>query len=207
MKGRDRPQLRVAGFQQVSAAGKMFQHSTQPKNEAKVPRAKCVVVIYETPAIREHAVRFCERLAEERKSAAMEMNWWSFQLLSHPALRGDAVEKAAGADVVVFAMNSGGDLPEEIKWWIEHWLNKRGEREGALVGLLQREEPRDVASFREIYLRHAARRAGMDYLSHAAPTAMRAIPDSIDSFSERAGRMTSVLANILHKHPHHPPRL
>lgn len=184
----------------------MFQEITE-KNEAKGSRGKCVVVVYETPAIREQAVRFCERLAEERKSAAMEMNWWSFQLLGNPALRSDAVEKAADADVVVFAMDASGDLPEEIKLWIEHWLNKRGEREGALVGLVMREEPRDMASFREIYLRHAARRAGMDYLSHAAPTARQAIPDSLDSFSERAGRMTSVLSNILHKHPQHPPRL
>ncbi|HEY2083504.1 MAG TPA: hypothetical protein VGI88_12030 [Verrucomicrobiae bacterium] len=165
------------------------------------------MVIYETPAIREHAVRFCERLVQEKKSVALETNWWSFQVLDHPELRNDAVEKAAAADVVIFAMNAGRDLPEEIKLWIERWLNKRGEREGALVGLLGREEPRDMASFREIYLRHAARRAGMDYLSHAAPTATQAIPDSLDSFNERAGRMTSVLANILHKHPHHPPRL
>ena len=49
------------------------------------------------------------------------------------------------------------------------------------------------------------RRAGMDYLSHAAPTVHRAIPDSIDSFSERAGQVTSVLDGILQKHPHFPP--
>jgi hypothetical protein len=181
----------------------MFQQITN-KNEAKSPRGKCVVVIYETPAVREQAVRFCERLAAEQKSGALEMNWWSFQLLSHPAMRTDAVVKAAAADVVVFAMHAGGDLPEEIKLWIEHWLNKRGEREGALVGLMKPEEPAEMASFREIYLRHAARRAGMDYLSHSSPTVGKAIPDSIDSFSERAGRMTSVLANILHKHPHSP---
>lgn len=185
---------------------KMFQQIIN-KSEAKVPRGKCIAVIYETPAIREHAVGFCERLGQEQKPAQMETNWWSFQLLGQPGSRSNAVEKAAAADVVIFAMNAGRDLPEEIKLWIEHWLNKRGEREGALVGLVMREDPREMASFREIYLRHAARRAGMDYLSHAAPTASQAIPDSIDSFSERAGRMTSVLANILHKHPHHPPRL
>jgi hypothetical protein len=90
--------------------------------------------------------------------------------------------------------------------WIEDWLNKRGEHEGALVGLLDYDDgPQHVATFREIYLRHVARRAGMDYLSHAPPTTRRAIPDSIDSFSERAGRMTSVLDDILHKHPHTPP--
>ena len=119
-----------------------------------------------------------------------------------------AVEKAADADVVVFAMEARGDLPDEIKLWIEKWLNKRGEREGAIVGLLHREEGwHGAASFREIYLRHAARRAGMDYLSHAAPTRRRAMPDSLDSFSERAGRMTAVLDGILHTRPVVTPRL
>jgi hypothetical protein len=184
----------------------MVQHIKE-KREAKIPGAKCVVVVYETPAIREHAVRFCERLAEEQKSAAMEMNWWPFHLLGHPASAGDAVQKASNADILIFAMDASGDLPQEIKLWIERWLNKRGEREGALVGLLNCEEHHEVASFREIYLRHIARRAGMDYLSHAVPTVGRAIPDSIDSFSERARRMTSVLDNILHKHPHTAPRL
>lgn len=176
------------------------------QNEAR--GARCVVVVYENPSIREHAVRFCERLAEEQKSSAVEMNWWSFHLLSRPELAGEAVQKAARADVVVFAMDSAGDLPEEIKLWMERWLNKRGEREGALVGLLNREEGRlEMASFREIYLRHAARRAAMDYLSHSAPTVMQAIPDSLDSFSERAGRRTSVMDAILQKRPHTPPRL
>jgi len=136
------------------------------------------------------------------------MDWWSFTLLCHPTMASNAVEKAAGADVVVFAMEARGDLPEEIKLWIERWLNKRGEREGALVGLFGRQEGvQEMATFREIYLRHAARRAGMDYLSHAAPTLRRAIPDSIDSFSERAGRRTSVMEDILQNQPNLPPRV
>jgi hypothetical protein len=175
-------------------------------NENEARGAKCVVVIYEDPSIRERAVRFCERLAAEEKFTLLDMDWWSFPLLSHPTLANNAVQKAAGADVVVFAMGARGDLPEEIKMWIERWLTKRGEREGAVVGLLKRDDAlQDTASFREIYLRHAARRAGMDYLSHAAPTVTKAIPDSIDSFSERAGQMTSVLDGILQKHPHSAP--
>jgi hypothetical protein len=178
---------------------------TSKQNEPRATR--CIAVVYESPSIREHAVRFCERLAEERKAPGVEMNWWSFQHLGHIQHAGEALQKAAKADVVVFAMNSAGDLPDEIKMWIEHWLNRRGEREGALVGLLNREDGiLEMASFREIYLRHAARRAGMDYLSHSAPTDLRAIPDSIDSFSERAGRRTSLMDGILQKHPHSPPR-
>jgi hypothetical protein len=196
------PQLMVAGFQ-TSVCGACMVKYVARKNDARLP--KCLVVIYEDPVIRERAVRFCERVVEEQKSPDLDMDWWSFPLLSNPSLAHDAVGKAAHADVVVFAMDAVGDLPEEVKLWIEKWLNKRGEREGALVGLLGRQEGVEIASFREIYLRHTARRAGMDYLSHAAPTLRRAIPDSIDSFSERAGQMTSVLDGILQKHPHSLP--
>lgn len=179
------------------------------KQEARKLREKCIVVVYETPAIREHAVGFCERLAREQESAVhSEMNWWSFRLLSNSIAGEDAAQHAAAADVAIFAMDAAGDLPDEIKWWIEKWLNKRGEREGALVGLLARDEPAaDVASFREIYLRNIARRAGMDYLSHSAPTTARAIPDSLDSFTDRAGQVTSVLDDILHAQTHTAPRL
>jgi hypothetical protein len=135
------------------------------------------------------------------------MNWWSFHLLSHPGTGGDAAQKAAEADVLVFAIKAGGDLPDDVKMWIEKWLNQRGEREGALVGLLAGEGLYDIAPFREIYLRHIARRAGMDYLSHASPTAARAIPDSLDSFSQRAGKVTSVLDGILRTHPYTAPLL
>jgi hypothetical protein len=167
-----------------------------------------VVVIYEDPSIRERAVQFCERLVSDQQTPDLNMDWWSFPLLSHAEMAHSAVEKAARADVVVFAMEARGDLPEEIKLWIEKWLNKRGEREGAIAGLLHREEGwHGMASFREIYLRHIARRAGMDYLSHAAPTQRKAIPDSIDSFNERAGRMTSVLDSILQKHSNPVPLL
>jgi hypothetical protein len=192
------------GFPTSVCGADMIQEITK-QNEARIP--KCVVVVYEAPPIRERAVRFCERLAVEQKSTEMDMDWWSFTLLSHPTMAHNAVEKAASADVVVFAMEARGDLPEEIKLWIEKWLNKRGEREGALVGLLGGGDGiQDAPTFREIYLRHAARRAGMDYLSHAAPTLRRAIPNSIDSFSERAGQMTSVLDSILQKPPHFSPR-
>ena len=170
--------------------------------------AKSMVVIYEDPSLRERAVHFYERLAQEQQSPESDMDWWSFQVLGDSAMAHTAVAKAAQADVVVFAMDARGDLPEPIKLWIEKRLNKRGEREGAIVGLLRREEGwHGVASFREIYLRHAARRAGMDYLSHAAPTRRRAIPDSLDSFNERAGRMTSVLDGILQTRPVVTPRL
>jgi hypothetical protein len=119
----------------------------------------------------------------------------------------DAARRAVEADLVVFALEPGGDLPHSTKLWIDSWLGKRSEHEGAIIGLTESTGPGDMASLKEIYLRHVAHRAGMDYLSHASPTAPRAIPNSIDSFSERAGRMTAVLDEILRARPVQPPML
>src|SRR5690348_8957965 len=117
----------------------MLQHMAKPNNGTS-RETRCVSVIYENPEIREHASRFCQKVAEECDGPAeFELSWWSFDMLKHAIMSGDAALKAARADLVVFAMTAGGDLPHEIKLWIENWLGKRGEREGALVGLLGRE--------------------------------------------------------------------
>ena len=84
------------------------------------------------------------------------------------------------------------------KLWIERWLGKRREREGAIVGLVSGQTaPCATAGLKEIYLRHIAHRAGMDYLSRTTPTAPFAMPDSLDSFCNRARQVTSVLDDIL----------
>jgi len=46
----------------------------------------------------------------------------------------------------------------------------------------------------------------MDYLTDVPPEITRPIPDSLESFSERAQQITSVLDEILRK-PIHPPSL
>ena len=83
---------------------------------------------------------------------------------------------------------------------MERWICQRSEREGALVGLVladRHSRPGEIACLKEIYLRHAAHRAGMDYLSQVPPVLPKAMPDSLDMYRERAGQVTSVLDEIL----------
>ncbi len=158
------------------------------------------VVVYETAPAREHAMEFCRQLTGEQ---TLDIHWCSFDLLHDSASAIRAANKAGLADLILFSMTFNGDLPREVKLWIERWLSKRREREGALVGLILDRPPNvsTTASLKEIYLRHTAKRAGMDYLSHAMPSLWNAMPDSLDSFSKRAGQMTSVLDEILHTQP------
>lgn len=165
-------------------------------------RSQLVIVIYESAQAHERALHFCGRLARQRGEAP-HAHWYGFDNLRNNAAATEMINKAAQADLLVFSFSSQGDFPRELKLWIERWLGKRCEREGSLVGLVtdRIQSVCPFASLKEIYLRHTALRAGMDYLSHVPPSAEKVIPDSLDSFSQRAGQMTSVLGGILQSQP------
>ena len=163
-------------------------------------RAPRAVILYENASARELAYQFWHRI-EERHPAGekFDVNWWEFEVLGSPVEAGKASRKAVRADLIVFASGGEGDLPDAIKLWIESWLGKRREREGAIVGLVLRSQtvPCALPGIKEIYLRQIAHRAGMDYLCDLPPAASLSIPNSLESFSNRAVQITSVLDEIL----------
>jgi len=192
----------------IHPAGAVYMQRLMPEPiESAAPPKRRVVAVYENNPAREHALRFCDDLAG--KPSDLDIHWCAFNVLRDPQHGTEAANRAATADMILFAVTSEGDLPGEVKLWIERWLNRRGEREGALVGLVmdRPDSPFEIATRKEIYLRHTARRAQMDYLSHENPTPRKAMPDSLDSFSQRADEMTSVLDQILQTRPIAPPIL
>ena len=170
------------------------------KREVRNQPAGSVIVLYENPAARELAAGFCEKFAREScADAGLGVNWYSFEDLTVPASMEAAADVAVGADLLAFSVTASGDLPAAIKLWTEIWRRRRGQREGWVVGLVLEDgtELRRVAGLKEIYLRHLAHRAGMDYLSHFPAKILKAIPDSLDSFNRRAEQITQVLDEIL----------
>jgi hypothetical protein len=167
-----------------------------------------VVVVYEDPTARERAVTFCDQLVS-RFWAKCEFNvgWWPFDLLGQEVAAREAAERAAQADVIVFAANPEGDFPSPVKAWVEAWLNQRSDREGMLVGLLEQcAGAGDQERQKHLYLRQAARHGAMDYLTQVPQGISLSIPESLDSYTERACQVTSLLDDILHRHPA-PPQL
>ena len=167
--------------------------------EAKA--AWCVVVVYEDDAARERAVAFCDQLVGRYwERLEFKVSWWSFALLENASPAKDASEKAVCADLIAFAATAEGDFPQPVKSWVETWLTQRGDREGMLVGLL---EPVVGAGRQEgekhHYLRLAAHRGAMDYLNHIPQDISLAIPESLDSYTQRAAQVTSLLDDILHQ--------
>jgi hypothetical protein len=90
---------------------------------------------------------------------------------------------------------------------VQTWLNQRRDREGMLVGLL---DPLDDPASREgpkhHCLRNAAHRGAMDYLTHVPQHISFSIPDSLDSYTQRADQVTSLLNDVLHQQSP-PPNL
>ena len=165
--------------------------------EAKA--AWSVVVVYEDPAARERAVGFCDQLVGRFWAGFdFDLRWWPFAQLEDADSAKAAANEAARADLIVFAANPEGDFPWAVKSWTASWLSQRGDHEGMLVGLLEHvpgtggpEGPKHH------FLRNAAHHGAMDYLTEMPQDISRSIPDSLDSYTERADQVTSLLDNIL----------
>lgn len=157
-----------------------------------------IIIVHENSTAREYAMR-SDLVGAEDGAGGRVLESWSFEQLSgSTSVASDAAMKAATADLIIFAISPAGELSLEIKLWIENWIVKRSDREGAIVGLVARQaSPGELACLKEIYLRHTALRAGMDYLSHVPSALAKAMPDSLESYRQRAGQVTSVLDEIL----------
>ena len=184
---------------------------TRTNENAAVLESKAawsVVVVYEDAVARERAVTFCDQLVTRFwAKCEFDVSWWPFALLNQAPANEEATARAAHADLIVFSATPEGDFPQPVKAWVETWLNQRGEREGKLVGLLEQVAGGgDREGQKHNYLRQAAHHGAMDYLTKVPPDISLSIPESLDSYTERAYQVTSLLDDILHQPPP-PPHL
>jgi hypothetical protein len=176
-------------------------NANEHKARVKGKASWSVVVVHEDLTARQRAVGFCDQLVGEYwERCEFEISWCPFDSLEEVTAARDAAAEAARADVILFSAASEGDFPGAVKAWIESWLAQRGEREGILIALM---EPVGEASTQEgprhRCLRNAAHHGAMDYLTHVPQNLDHLIPDSIESYAERADQVTSLLDNILHQ--------
>jgi hypothetical protein len=158
-----------------------------------------VVVVYEDAATRECAVTFCDQLVSRYwAKCEFDVSWWSFALLEESTTAKEAAEKAARAELIIVSARPGGDFPSPLKAWIESWLGERGDREGTLAGLVEGTgSPNVEEGQKHRCLRSAAHRGAMDYVTQLPQDIARSMPDSLDSYTERADQVTSLLDDIL----------
>jgi hypothetical protein len=158
-----------------------------------------VVVVYEDAPARERAVVFCDQLVGRFwAQLELDIDWWSFASLKESQSAKAATDKVTRADLIVFCAVPEGNLPAPVKAWVETWIEERGEREGMLIGLLETPDaPCALEGDKHHYFRQVAHRGGMDYLTHLPQEISRPIPDSLDWYTQRADKVTSLLEGIL----------
>jgi len=166
-----------------------------------------VAVVYEDTLTRDRALSVCDELVQQFWAEVdFEITWWRESYLADPDIAMAAAESAANADLIVFSTHAQGELSAAIITWVETWLDKRQEREGALVGLIG--TPDDTvtdADLKHRYLTKIAERGKLDYLSSVLPMAPQVADESIDSIHRRADQITTVLEQILHYPAVHQP--
>jgi hypothetical protein len=122
-----------------------------------------VVIVYEDFATRARANEFCEGLSRELSRGELVKQAWLLSLLRLPQLRTIAAQDAASADILLVSLHDGANLAEEVKAWLEQWLQQKGNRPSlllALVDTINRDDYRALPN----YLQTVARRGGVEFL-------------------------------------------
>jgi hypothetical protein len=139
------------------------------KDEADLRKTsgKCkVAVVYQDASSIDLAVKLCKRLASEFEGELeFDFSWWGFRYLHGTPIAQQAAEAAAGADILVVSIGAPEALPVEIRTWFDRWIPQRKAVEGALVVVPAQDLTTQPASIGESFLRGAAERANMDFLS------------------------------------------
>jgi hypothetical protein len=183
-------------------------NATKPNPESDENKETWVVVVlYDDTVTRQRAMEVCDLLARRFWSEVeLKFHWWRTDFLEDPGMAATAADNSCNADFVVVCVVPDGDLPPVVTRWFEAWTPRREGREGALIDLITASGTSGLAAHRKkLFLREAAHRAGMDYLTSFPPALNRSLPDSCESAAQRATQMTAVLDGILHHSP--PPRI
>ena len=107
---------------------------------------------------------FCQSLARDLGARCkIIQHVWPFSTLRMRELQEIAAEEAAVADLVIVASHQADSLPEEVKGWIERWLQHKAPRPAVLLALLDPVYQGAENPLRE-YLRGVARRGGMEFM-------------------------------------------
>ena len=188
----------------------MAKRNTAVSNDD--PEALCsIVILGEDDLAHARAMALCDRLAKQFwGDVEFECKGWLFARLASPESAFEAARAAAVAGLVIFAVRPENELPEHVQSWIEMWVGKRLEREGALISLVgEGAAPAHEAAPKQMYLRQVARRAKMDFLSDVSQVLPHTMPESHEWFLTRAGSLGAVMDGILKQTgtPRRPPGL
>jgi hypothetical protein len=129
------------------------------------------VVAYEDVAVAKVAKEKWDYLVSTLQSGYdFELRLWKFDALRYPQLRDAAVNDVAKAQMVFVVTRGAGELPSEVKAWVEQWLAQSSQKRDAarLLTLLFDPPAGRVggSAFSQFaYLQQAARKGSMDFIA------------------------------------------
>jgi hypothetical protein len=95
------------------------------------------VVLYDNRDSATRAQDVCDQFSQQGAGRyTFEQTHWKFELLHVPALRALAAEETRDADFVLVTIRGQGELPAEVRAWVEEWLSQPGPRPRALLALI-----------------------------------------------------------------------
>ena len=157
-----------------------------------------VVIAYEDFAAGLHAQETCDFLARNlERELTLDSQMWKFDVLGNPKLREMATRDAAEADLIMISTHGDGDLPQEVKDWIDEWTGQLSSAI-ALVKLTDRNpccHPDDDVI--RSYLQSVAQRAGMDFFAQPDDWPDRGEDFSLEQISQRTHATSTLMAGFL----------
>ncbi len=135
------------------------------KDRADIPVFR-VVIVYEDFTTARRAKQAYDFLA-----ANLTHEWqvtsqmWKFGLLRIPEIRAMAAEDVMLADLIIVSCKGDGELPADVKDWIEMWQGDKGEPVGLIVLFDRPPEQAEHASATQTYLERVAKRRRMEFFT------------------------------------------
>ena len=178
------------------------QKPDEPKYHLEARPVFAVLIIYEDFAAGKHAKETYDYLASQLgHDFEFENLMWKFEVLGNPKMKEMALEDAREADLIIISTHGIGELPEEVKSWVDLWAERPG-NVMALVALVDR--PKNVfgdhAATRS-YLQDAAKRAGTEFFAQPDDWPDDKDDFSIQEISERARKTSTAVADMVHHSP------
>jgi hypothetical protein len=133
-----------------------------------------VVMAYEDVSLAKLAKEKWDSLVNNslQDNFEIDLRLWRFDALRIPELRKVAVDEAANAQIVFVVTHGTGELPFEVKDWVEQWLAQINQEEASrLLALLAVPPPSESGATnisQLAYLQRAARKGSMDFLASTA---------------------------------------
>ncbi len=110
---------------------------------------------------------FCQGLSHRLgQQCRLVEHVWLFSTFRLRELQEIAAEEAAISDLVIISVHQAEGLPDEVRGWIDLWLNRKGTRQGVLLVLLDPAYD-ETPGATQGYLQDVARRGGLEFLVQA----------------------------------------